>query len=68
VGESKANSTIKVTLNPLFFLFLLSSLSSGNDEALLADATDALKPLVNIALQLTSVRQLTGRDAPTVIT
>jgi phosphoglucomutase len=40
----------------------------GSDEALLAEATTALAPLVSLALKMTMVRELTGRDQPTVIT
>eukprot|EP00962_Isochrysis_galbana_P030229 scaffold9776_cov126-Isochrysis_galbana.AAC.16 len=40
----------------------------GSDDALLADATTALAPLVSLALKVTMVRELTGRDQPTVIT
>ena len=40
----------------------------GDDAALLANATDALRPLVDLALHLSQVRELTGREAPTVIT
>jgi phosphoglucomutase len=40
----------------------------GSDKALLADATTALAPLVSLALKVTMVRELTGRDEPTVIT
>ena len=40
----------------------------GSDAALLASATDALAPLVSLALKITMVRELTGRDEPTVIT
>jgi len=40
----------------------------GDDAALLAETAAALSPLVELALELTQVRELTGRDAPTVIT
>lgn len=40
----------------------------GDEYALLANATDALRPLVDLALHLSQVRELTGREAPTVIT
>ena len=36
--------------------------------ALEAETADALAPLVELALQLSQVREMTGRDAPTVIT
>lgn len=37
-------------------------------EKLHADAAKALEPLVNVALTLSKMRELTGRDKPTVIT
>ncbi len=37
-------------------------------ERLHADAAVALKPLVDVALTLSNMKHLTGRDAPTVIT
>lgn len=37
-------------------------------ERLHADAATALAPLVDVALRLCNMKQLTGRDAPTVIT
>ena len=37
-------------------------------EALGLDTADALEPLVALALELAQVRELTGRDEPTVIT
>jgi phosphoglucomutase len=37
-------------------------------ERLHADAAIALKPLVDVALTLSNMKHLTGRDAPTVIT
>lgn len=40
----------------------------GDSDALEAEATTALSPLVQIALELSQVQQLTGREAPTVIT
>ncbi|KMQ95668.1 phosphoglucomutase isoform x3 [Lasius niger] len=43
--------------------------SYENDPATLEkDAQLVLKPLINIALELSELRQYTGRDAPTVIT
>lgn len=32
------------------------------------DAQDILKPLVSIALEISKLREFTGRDVPTVIT
>lgn len=32
------------------------------------DAQDILKPLVTIALEISKLREFTGRDVPTVIT
>jgi len=40
----------------------------GDEEALGAETAQALAPLVDLALELTQVAELTGRDAPTVIT
>uniref|UniRef100_A0A7S0HRR7 phosphoglucomutase (alpha-D-glucose-1,6-bisphosphate-dependent) n=1 Tax=Phaeocystis antarctica TaxID=33657 RepID=A0A7S0HRR7_9EUKA len=40
----------------------------SDEEALGAETAQALAPLVDLALELTQVVQLTGRDAPTVIT
>jgi phosphoglucomutase len=37
-------------------------------EKLHADAAKALEPLVNVALTLSKMKELTGRDKPTVIT
>lgn len=37
-------------------------------EKLQQDAATALKPLVDVALALSNMKQLTGRDKPTVIT
>ena len=37
-------------------------------ERLHADAATALAPLVDVALTLSNMRSLTGRDKPTVIT
>lgn len=43
--------------------------SYENDPAtFVKDAQLVLKPLINIALELSELRQCTGRDAPTVIT
>mgnify|MGYP002879681548 CR=1 FL=1 len=41
---------------------------AGDDEKLFAEMADALEPLVNLAMELTQVRELTGRETPTVIT
>jgi len=40
----------------------------GDDAALTADSVDALRPLVELALDLSQVRELTGCEEPTVIT
>ena len=40
----------------------------GDEEALGAETAQALAPLVDLALELTQIAELTGRDAPTVIT
>ena len=37
-------------------------------EKLFADAAKALQPLVNVALTLSKMKELTGRNEPTVIT
>lgn len=37
-------------------------------EKLHADAAKALEPLVNVALTLSKMKELTGREKPTVIT
>jgi phosphoglucomutase len=37
-------------------------------EQLALETADALAPLINLALELSQVHELTGRDAPTVIT
>ena len=41
---------------------------AGDEEALGAETAQALAPLVDLALEITQVAELTGRDAPTVIT
>lgn len=40
----------------------------GDVDALSMDTADALAPLIALGLDLSQVQQLTGRDAPTVIT
>jgi len=40
----------------------------GDEEALGAETAQAQAPLVDLALELTQIAELTGRDAPTVIT
>lgn len=37
-------------------------------ENVLGEAADMLKPLINIALEISQLKKYTGRDAPTVIT
>ncbi|KFM66447.1 Phosphoglucomutase, partial [Stegodyphus mimosarum] len=37
-------------------------------EKIMLPAQEVLKPLINIALKLTKIKEYTGRDAPTVIT
>ncbi len=37
-------------------------------EKLFADAAKTLEPLVNVALTLSKMKELTGRQQPTVIT
>ena len=39
-----------------------------DEKALGAETAQALAPLVDLALELTQIAELTGRDAPTVIT
>ena len=40
----------------------------GDEAALAMETADALAPLIKLGLELSQVQQLTGRDAPTVIT
>lgn len=40
----------------------------AGSEKLFADAAKTLEPLVNVALTLSKMKELTGRDKPTVIT
>jgi len=40
----------------------------GDEAALAMETADALAPLIALGLELSQVQQLTGRDAPTVIT
>ena len=40
----------------------------GDEAALAMETADALAPLIELGLELSQVQQLTGRDAPTVIT
>jgi len=40
----------------------------GDEAALSMETADALAPLIALGLELSHVRELTGRDAPTVIT
>jgi len=40
----------------------------GDEAALAMETADALAPLIALGLELSEVQQLTGRDAPTVIT
>ena len=40
----------------------------GDEAALSMETADALAPLIALGLELSQVQQLTGRDAPTVIT
>ena len=41
---------------------------SAGEAALDMDTAEALAPLISLGLELSQVQQLTGRDAPTVIT
>ncbi|XP_029036920.1 phosphoglucomutase [Osmia bicornis bicornis] len=57
-GTGSSGATIRVYVD-----------SYENDAASLnKNAQDVLKPLVNIALEISKLREFTGRDAPTVIT
>jgi len=57
-GTGSAGATIRMYID-----------SYENDPATFKkDAQLILKPLINIALELSELRQHTGRDAPTVIT
>jgi len=57
-GTGSAGATIRMYID-----------SYENDPATFQkDAQLILKPLINIALELSELRQHTGRDAPTVIT
>lgn len=57
-GTGSSGATIRVYVD-----------SYENDPASLnKNAQDVLKPLVNIALEISKLREYTGRDAPTVIT
>ncbi|XP_034193786.1 phosphoglucose mutase 1 [Osmia lignaria lignaria] len=57
-GTGSSGATIRVYVD-----------SYENDAASLnKNAQDVLKPLVNIALEMSKLREFTGRDAPTVIT
>lgn len=57
-GTGSSGATIRVYVD-----------SYENDAASLnKNAQDVLKPLVNIALEISKLREYTGRDAPTVIT
>ncbi|XP_076241916.1 phosphoglucose mutase 1 isoform X1 [Calliopsis andreniformis] len=57
-GTGSSGATIRVYVD-----------SYENDPASLTkDAQEVLKPLVNIALEFSKIRECTGRDAPTVIT
>ena len=40
----------------------------AGEAALAMETADALQPLIALGLELSQVQQLTGREAPTVIT
>ncbi|CAK9808255.1 Pgm1 [Anthophora quadrimaculata] len=57
-GTGSSGATIRVYID-----------SYENDPASLTkDAQEVLKPLVTVALEISKLREFTGRDAPTVIT
>lgn len=57
-GTGSSGATIRIYID-----------SYENDPiSLTKDAQEVLKPLVNIALEISKIRECTGRDAPTVIT
>jgi len=58
-GTGSSGATIRLYVD---------SYVSKDDAGLQDPATDVLKPLVEIALQVSKIPQLTGRDRPTVIT
>lgn len=43
-------------------------IDSYEADNVLGDAQDMLKPLINVALELSELKKYTGRDQPTVIT
>ncbi|XP_043266020.1 phosphoglucomutase [Colletes gigas] len=57
-GTGSSGATIRVYVDSF----------EDDPTSLKKDAQEVLKPLVNIALELSKLREFTGRDAPTVIT
>ncbi|CAG9862619.1 unnamed protein product [Phyllotreta striolata] len=55
-GTGSSGATIRVYID------------SYEKKDVLSDAQEMLKPLVNIGLEISQLKQFTGRDAPTVIT
>ncbi|BFZ16535.1 hypothetical protein BsWGS_19574 [Bradybaena similaris] len=59
-GTGSSGATIRV--------YVEEYLKSDNPSTYEQDAQEVLRPLVTIALQVSKLKELTGRDAPTVIT
>ena len=59
-GTGSVGATVRI--------YVEKSQPAGDEEALGAETAQALAPLVDLALEITQVAELTGRDAPTVIT
>lgn len=49
-------------------MYIEKYMPPGDAEALSLETADALAPLIGLGLKLSQVQELTGRDAPTVIT
>ena len=59
-GTGSVGATIRI--------YMEEYASADHPEALAMETADALAPLVHLALELSQIREITGREAPTVIT